>query len=132
MINQKIIDAVLLASSKENKDKVLKEAVKHISSNYDYNDCKAAHFIAMLVDISEIVTPSRINLNWLDDNLDLIMYKSDKYNIKNIVVDSIDNIDCTISFTFDYIDKLNEDRDDVEYSCGRAVINFIDHPEILK
>ena len=60
------------------------------------------------------------------------MYQIDKYNIKNIRVDSIDNIDCTVRVKFEYLEKINEDRDDVSYANTYSEISFNDYPEILK
>ena len=132
MINPKVFDAVLMAATKETKDLVLKELVQHIGNNYDYNNNKAGHVVNILVDKNAFVTPEKVNIKWIENNLNLLLYKIEKYNIKNISVDFVDNIDCTIRVNFEYQEKINEDRDDIGYSSGHADINFIDHPEILK
>ena len=132
MINPKIFNAVLMAATKETKDLVLKALIEHIGINYDYNDAKAGHVVEMLVDKNAFITPGNINLKWVDAHPERLMYQSDKYNIKNIIIESIDNIDCTVRFKFEYLEKVNEDRDDVSYTTSYSNINFNDYPEILK
>ena len=132
MINPKIFNAVLMASTKEAKDNVLKALVEHIGRNYDYNDQKVGHIVDMLVDKNAVITPDKVNLKWVQEHLDRLMYQHEKYNIKDISVDSVDNIDCTVRINFQYLEKVNEDRGDVSYTSSYSDINFNDHPEILQ
>lgn len=132
MINPKIFNAVLMAATKETKDLVLKALVHHIGNNYDYNDNKAGHIVDMLVDKNAFVTPDKVNLKWIENHQDRLMYQIDKYNIRNISVDSVDNIDCTVRVNFEYLEKVNEDRGDVSYISSYNDISFTDYPEILK
>ena len=64
MINPKIFKAVLMAATKETKDLVLKELVKNIGRNYDYNDQKVGHIVDMLVDKDAVITPEKVNIKW--------------------------------------------------------------------
>ena len=132
MINPKIFNAVLMAATKETKDLVLKTLVEHIGNNYDYNDSKVGHIVDMLVDKNAVITPDKVNLKWIEAHPERLIYQIDKYNIKNISVESIDNIDCTVRVKFEYLEKINEDRDDVSYTNSSTDINFNDYPEILK
>lgn len=132
MINPKIFNAVLMTATKATKDNVLKALIVHIGKNYDYNDAKAGHVIEMLVDETAIVTIDKVNLKWVEANPECLMYQHDKYNIKNISVDSIDNIDCTVRINFDYLEKVNEDRGDVSYIHSYSDIDFNNYPQILK
>jgi hypothetical protein len=132
MINPKIFKAVLMAATKETKDLVLTALVEHIGNNYDYNDNRAGHIIDMLIDKNALITPDKVNLKWVENHKDRLIYQSDKYNIRNISIDSVDNIDCTIRVNFEYIEKINEDRDDVSYISSHSDIGFNDYPEILK
>ena len=132
MINPKIFNAVLMAATKETKDLVLKELLKHVNNNYDYNDSKVGHIIDMLVDKNAVVTPDKVNLKWVENHQDMLMYEHNKYNIRNISIDSVDNIDCTVRIKFEYLEKVNEDRGDVSYISSKSDINFTYYPEILK
>ena len=132
MINPKIFKAVLMAATKETKDAVLQALVEHIGRNYDYNDQKVGHIVDMLVDKNATVTPEKVNLKWVENHLDRLMYQHEKYNIKDISVDSVDNIDCTVHINFKYLEKVNEDRGDVSYTSSYSDISFNDYPEILK
>ena len=132
MINPKIFNAVLMAATKETKDLVLKELFKHVDNIYDYNNNKAGHIIDMLIDKNAVITTEKVNLKWIENHQDMLMYEIDKYNIRNISVDSVDNIDCTVRIKFEYIEKINEDREDVSYTSSKSNINFTYYPEILK
>ena len=132
MINPKIFNAVLMAATKETKDLVLKALVEHIGRNYDYNDQKVGHIVDMLVDKNAIITPDKVNLKWVEEHKGMIMYEPDKYNIRNISIDSVDNIDCSVRINFEYIKKTEEDKEDVSYISSKSDINFNYYPEILK
>ncbi len=132
MINPKIFNAVLMAATKETKDLVLKALVEHIGNNYDYNDNKAGHIIDILLDKNAFITPEKVNLEFIEKHPERIMSNINRYNIKNISIGSVDNIDCTVRFKYEFIEKINEDRDDVSYITTYTDINFIDTPEILK
>ena len=132
MINPKIFNAVLMAATKETKDLVLKALVEHIGNNYDYNDSKAGHIVDMLVDKNAVVTPDKVNLKWIEEHPENLLYKNDKYDIKNISIDSIDNIECTVRIKFEYIEKTDKDNDNISYTPYRSNISFNDYPEILK
>ena len=132
MINPKIFNAVLMAATKETKDLVLKALIEHIGNNYDYNDNKAGHIADMLVDKNAIITPDKVNLKWVEANPKYLLYDNDKYDIKNISIDSIDNIECTVRVKFEYIEKTDKDNDNISYTPYRSNISFTDYPEILK
>ena len=132
MINPKIFNAVLMAATKETKDAVLQALVEHIGRNYDYNDQKVGHIVDMLVDKNAFIIPNKVNLEWVENHLACLMYNCEKYNIRNISVDSVDNIDCTVRINFKYLEKVNEDRGDVSYTTSHSDVSFNDYPKILK
>ena len=132
MINPKIFNAVLMSATKETKDLVLKALVYNIGKNYDYNDEKVGHIVDMLVDKNAFITPDKVNIFWIENNPERIMYTHEKYNIRNISVDSVDNIDCTVRIKFEYLEKINEDRDGVSYTTSYSDIDFNNYPQILK
>ena len=131
MINKSVIKAVLSASSKESKDLIINELLNHISLSYDYNDNKAGRILEMLVDPKAVISAKDINLDYINEHLNLLMYNRDKYNIKNIKVAGVDNIDGRVKFEYEYLEKVNEDRGDVSYTNSYVNISFIDNPDIL-
>ena len=132
MINNKIIDLVLKNAPVDNANKIIKELLKHLDNNYDYNDNKAGHILEMLVDSNSIISCKDVNIDYVNRNLNLLMYNHEKYNIRNIKVDSVDNIDCNIKVTYEYLEKINEDRGDVDWTKSTYNIDFNDRPELLK
>lgn len=132
MINKNIIKTLLKAATVESKNAVINELLNHVSLGYDYNDNKAGHILEMLCDCNAVVSVKDININYVNNNINLLMYNYEKYNIKNIHIIDVDNIDCVVKIGFEYLEKINEDRDDVSYFNGNANISFIDNPDILK
>ena len=131
MISKKVFNAIVMATKKEDKELVIAEVLNHIHFNYDYNDKKANHLLEMLVDSTAIVKPEDVNLSYFDTNKDQLIYRSNEYNIKDITVKDIDNIDGLIWIEFKYIEKVNKDRDDVGYTTGKSLVSYLDFPEIL-
>ena len=132
MINKNILYAILKASTTRDKDVVLEELLTHVGNNYDYNDEKAGHIIGMLMGNEKPVTLDRFNKDYIENNLNRLIYNYDKYNIKDIKAVSVDNIDCTIRIEFAYLEKTNEDKDNVSYAKSYQDVSFIDNPGILK
>lgn len=131
MINKNIIKCLLKAATPESKNVIINELLNHIALGYDYNDNKAGHILEMLCDSSAAITKKDINLDYINKNLNLVMYDNEKFNIKNICIIDVDNIDCVVKIGYEYLEKINEDRDDVGYASSYSNINFIDNPNIL-
>ena len=132
MINKNILYAILKASTTRDKDIVLEELLTHVGNNYDYNDEKAGHIIGMLMGNEKPVTIDRFNKDYIENNLNCLVWNYDKYNIKDIKATSVDNIDCTIRIEFAYLEKIDEDKDNVSYNNSYQDVSFIDNPGILK
>ena len=132
MINNKIIDLVLKNAPVDNANKIIKEVLKHLDNNYDYNDSKKNHVLEMLVDSNSIITVDKIDVNYITEKFNTFMYNGDNYNYRNIKVENVDNIACIVNVSYEYMEKINEDRDDIDWSRSTYNISFIDRPEVLK
>lgn len=132
MINDKIIDVILKNAPVDNANKIIKELLKHLDSGYDYNDSKKNHVLEMLVDSDSIITVDKINVDYIIEKFNTFMYNGDKYNYRNIKVENVDNINCVIKVSYEYMEKINEDRDDIDWTKTIYNIDFIDKPELLK
>ena len=132
MISKSIVNAVLKAATTEAKDNVIRMVLNHIGNNYDYNDAKASHLVECLVDKSAIIEVKDINLDYIKNHLDFLIRNPEDYNIKNIALEYTDNIDCIVSVSFEYIEKINEDRSDISYTTSKSYIHWLDFPEVLK
>ena len=132
MINKNILYAVLKASTTRDKDIVLEELLTHVGNNYDYNDEKAGHIIGMLMGNEKPVTIDIVNKDYIENNLNCLVWDYDKYNIKDIKAVSVDNIDCTIRIEYAWLKKIDEGKDDMSYANSYRDVSFIDNPGILK
>ena len=132
MINKNILYAILKTATTRDKDIVLEELLDHVGNNYDYNDAKAGHIIGMLMASEKPVTVNMLNKEYIENNLNLLMYNCEKYNIKDIKATSVDNIDCIIHIEFAYLEKIYKDRSDISYTTSYQDISFVNNPGILK
>ena len=132
MFSESLINALLKTATVEAKDNLIKMVIKNINKNYPYNDNKVNHFFEMLVDKSAIKNVKDVNLEYIKNNLNLVKYKHEEFNIKDIEVDSIDNIDCEVIIKFKAIEKINEDRADISYTDYTTSISYLDFPKVLK
>lgn len=132
MINNKITDLVLKNAPVDNANKIIKELLKHLDNSYDYNDNKKNHILEMLVDSDSIITVDKVNIDYIIEKFNTFMYKGDNYNYRNIKVEDVDNIEYVIKISYEYMEKINEDRDDIDWTKAIYNIDLIDKPELLK
>lgn len=131
MISKSIVNAVLKAAKVEAKDNVIRMLIEHMNNSYDYDDFKGSHVLECLVDNKAIVSNEDINLNYIQENLKIVKYNYEKYLIKDIVIERIDNIECQITINYSYKEKLNEERDDIDYINTYTIISWKDYPKVL-
>lgn len=132
MISNKLINAVLKSADVTNIENIIKELIKHFNIVYDYNDNYKNHILEMLVDNKAIITEDDIDVSYVKNNINNFIYKPEKYNIKDVTFKYIDNIECVVAFDYKYIEKINEDKEDITYTNGTININYIDYPQVLK
>ena len=132
MISKKLTDAIINIAKPEQKNAIIAEVFNHLNLSYDYNNAKQTHILEILVDSSTIINIKDVNLDYIKSNLKLLIYQPEKYDIKDIRVEAVDNIDCVVTVSYKYIEKVNENRDDISYSDGKNYINYLDYPQILK
>lgn len=132
MISEKIIDCIISSAKTESKDKLIKMLLENIQGGFNYNDDKVNHVLELLVDKSSYIGILDVNVAYVQEHLELLMYNHENYNIKDIKISRIDNLNANILFSFAYLEKVNEDRDDVSYTNTTRNVNYINYPEILK
>lgn len=132
MISDKLINAVLKSADVTNIENIIKELIKHFNIVYDYNDNYKNHILEMLVDNKAIVTEDDIDVSYVKTNINNFIYKPEKYNIKDVTFKYIDNIECVVVFDYKYIEKINEDKEDITYTNGTINISYIDYSQVLK
>lgn len=132
MVSEKIINCIINSAKTESKDKLIKMLLENIQGGFNYNDDKVNHVLELLVDKSSYIGILDVNINYIKEHLELLMYNHENYNIKDIKISHIDNLNGDIIFSFSYLEKVNEDRADVTYTNTTRSVNYINNPEILK
>lgn len=130
MISQKVLDVLLKNGKREVLESVIKEVINHVSHTYDYNDKKANHILEMLADDTAIFTSKDVNLDYIKNNLNLVCYNYEKYNIKDIKINYVDNIECVVNVNYKYIEKTNEDIEE-NYRNDYTSISYIDYSDVI-
>lgn len=131
MISKAIVNVVLKSAKEEAKDNVIRLFLEYLNSGYDYKDVKASHVLECLLDDNAIIKPENVNLDYIKSELSLLMYGHEKYIIKNINIESVNNIDCDIIVSYEYKEKLNEERTDIDFTPSTTRIHWIDYPKVL-
>ena len=130
MISKNIVNCVLNSADVESKNFVIRMLLNYIANQYD-GDKKIQHILDLMLDSEQFIEAEHINIDYIKNNLNLLMWKADEYNIKDIEVVGVDNVDCVVIVAYKYLEKINEDRDDVTYTDSKANISFVDYPDII-
>lgn len=130
MISKNIINCVLDSADVESKNFVIRMLLNYIANQYD-GDKKIQHILDLMLDSEQFIEAEHINIDYIKNNLNLLMWKADEYNIKDIELVGVDNVDCVVIVAYKYLEKINEDRDDVTYTDSKANISFVDYPDII-
>lgn len=132
MISEFIIKAIIKQSKQEDKDLVLGMFIQHLADGYSYNDDKVNHVLEMLVNPSSFIKPEHINIDYIRNNIKNYIYNYDKLIVRDITIDYIDNLEGLVCINYKYKEKINEERDDINFSDGKCNVSFIDYPQMLK
>lgn len=130
MISKNIVNCVLNSADVESKNFVIRMLLNYIANQYD-GDKKIQHILDLMLDSEQFIEAEHINIDYIKNNLNLLMWKADEYNIKDIELVGVDNVDCVVIVAYKYLEKINEDRDDVTYTDSKANISFVDYPDII-
>lgn len=130
MISKNIVNCVLNSVNVESKNFVIRMLLSYLANQYD-GDKKIQHILDLMLDSEQFIEAEHINIDYIKNNLNLLMWKADEYNIKDIELVGVDNVDCVVIIAYKYLEKINEDRDDVSYTNSKANISFIDYPDII-
>ena len=125
-LNNSFINLILNAAKNENKDLIIRELINNVPG--DYNNEKAIHILTILADEFAFVTPADVDMEFIKKNLNLFMYKAEEYDIKDITLINVNNIEGEIYLEYCY-KKKNENKDFVKTN---TYISFINNPKILK
>lgn len=130
MISKNIVNCVLNSVNVESKNFVIRMLLSYLANQYD-GDKKIQHILDLMLDSEQFIEAEHINIDYIKNNLNLLMWKADEYNIKDIELVGVDNVDCVVIVAYKYLEKINEDRDDVTYTDSKANISFVDYPDII-
>ena len=132
MISKAIIEAVIKQAKPVDKDRMLEAFISKLNGEYSYNDDKVSRCLEILLGASQLVNPYDVDMDYIKKNINKYIYKPENYIIKDIELESIYNIDGVVCIGYKSKEKINEDRNDIEFEHRIVNISFIDYPQVLK
>lgn len=132
MISKIIIDSIIKNAKPENKDVFINAAIEDYN-RYGYNEYKVTRCLEILSGgKSALISEENINIDYIEKHMAKYIYNGDKWLFKNIKLEWINNIEGEVTISFDKIEKVNEERDDINYITDTCNINWLSNPTILK
>ena len=132
MVNKNVIDAIIKYAPLQDKDNIIRMFIDYIQDDTSYNDAKVSHILEMLIDKTTIKGIDDVNKDFVKNNMQLCVYQCDQYNIKDIDIIGVDNINSTVKISYKRMLKINENKDDINWDKCTSCIDYISYPEVLK
>ena len=122
-IPSKVVDAVLVSSTKEYLGTVVKELLNHYEMSYDYENKKALNLLAIISGVKPL-NLDNINMTAVVEHCKKYCYEGEYIQENSIHIKDINNIDCYILVEYTTV------KDDKEPSIRSATLNYLDYPEL--
>lgn len=122
-IPSKVVDAVLVSSTKEYLGTVVKELLNHYEMSYDYENKKALNLLAIISGVKPL-NLDNINMTAVVEHCKNYCYKGECIQENSIHIKDINNIDCYILIEYTTVE------DGKETSRRSATLNYLDYPEL--
>lgn len=131
MISESVIKYIIGKADRENINKVTLLFIKNLLSRYREEEVN--HILDMITGkYKSIIGKEDVDEKYIKDNLSNYIHNYDKLDIINFKVVTVDNIDCQIMCSYSFKEKINLDRDDINYSDSYVYISFISNEKVLK
>lgn len=112
MINDKLIDVFLQNAEQEDLIRGIKEILNHLKIENSYNYEEVLNNIINIIGGDKITTIEDINIDFIKDNINNILYRAEEIDKDSIEISDIDIIDNTIKIMYkrECNDYKNHDR----------------------
>ena len=131
MISKAIIEAVIKQAKPADKDILLSKFIAELS-NYNYDDYKINRYLEFLLGELKPISPNDINMDYIKTNFSKYIYNPEDYIIKDVELESIDDIEGIIYINYKSKKKVDKDNTDIDFYQHNISINFIAYPQVLK
>lgn len=122
-IPSKVVDAVLVSSTKEYLGTVVKELLNHYEMSYDYDNKKALNLLSIISGVKPL-NLDNINMTAVAEVCKKNCYDGEHIQENSIHIKDIDNIDCYILIEYTTVDEGKET------SRRSATLSYLDYPEL--
>lgn len=112
MINDKLIDVFLQNAEQEDLIRGIKQILNHLKIENSYNYEEVLNNVVNIIGGDKITTIEDINIDFIKDNVDNILYRAEEIDKDSIEISDIDVIDNTIKIMYkrECNDYKNHDR----------------------
>ena len=121
-IPSKVVDAVLVSSTKEYLGTVVKELLNHYEMSYDYDNKKAFNLLSILSGVTPL-NFGNINMAKVAEICKKCCYKPENIKENSILVKAIDNIDGYIVVDYTTVEDSTE-------TSRSITLSYLDYPEL--
>lgn len=129
MISEYVIKYIIGRADREYVNKVVLLFIRNLLARY--REGEVNHILDMITGKS-IIKKEDIDEKYIEEHLSDYIYNYDKIDIINFKVVRVDNIDCQVICSYSSKEKINLDRDDINYLDSNLYISFIDNEKVLK
>lgn len=116
MINDKLIDVFLQNAEQEDLIKGIKQILNHLKIENSYNYEEVLNNIVNIIGGDKLITIEDINIDFIKDNIDNILYRAEEIDKESIEISDIDIIDNTIKIMYKREGNDYKNHDRIKYT----------------
>lgn len=116
MINDKLIDVFLQNAEQEDLIKGIKQILNHLKIENSYNYEEVLNNIVNIIGGDKLITIEDINIDFIKDNIDNILYRAEEIDKESIEISDIDIIDNTIKIMYKRESNDYKNHDRIKYT----------------
>ncbi len=121
-IPSKVVDAVLVSSTKEYLGTVVKELLNHYEMSYDYDNKKALNLLSIISGVKPL-NFDNINMTAVAEICKKQCYKGENIQENSVHIKGVDNIDGYVLVEYTTVEDGTE-------TTRNATLNYLDYPEL--
>lgn len=126
MLSRQILKHIVTNTCVQNKDDLLTELLFNL--NEKYSNYKLEYVLSILINPENAITEKDIDMEYIQNNINQLIYNGNAYNFSEISLKEINNIKCSITIEYKYIKKESTEAP----ITAETTISFIDYKEVIK
>lgn len=126
MLSRQLLKHIVTNTCVKNKDDLLTEFLFNLNETYSNN--KLEYILGILINPENAITEKDIDMEYIQNNIEQLIYNGNAYNFSEISLKEINNVKCSITIEYKYIKKDSTETP----ITAKTTISFIDYKEVIK